>query len=198
MPSSSSDRVSLLRSAAFGWIVAALFALIAGCCGIQSLGLRTQNTLHRHDAELARTESQSLGQQLEAERILSASYIEHLRSNNAPAHYQIAPLGAPSDETASNALAFVVWNAKTQTGLLFIENLPALPSDQQFQLWITDAAQSSPINAGVFSATASPPARIVIQPAQSPANVTAFVITRERTGGAASPTGPVVATGALR
>ncbi len=197
MPSPSTDRAPFPKAVWTGWIVAAVLALVAAFFALQTSGLRTQNALHRHDADLAHTESQGLAQQLEAERILYSASIDHLQKSATASAPQIVRLAAPSPDD-SDALAFVVWNAGAQDGVLFVEKLPALASDQIYRLWITDASHSAPSEGCVVDDGTTRAARIAIRPTRRIASPTSFVLTRERKSDSPQPDhGAVVARGTL-
>ncbi len=61
-----------------GWIIAAAMLLLTAFFAARVATLNTQVVYLKQEAELARLESQSLKQQLEAERILNARQLANL------------------------------------------------------------------------------------------------------------------------
>jgi hypothetical protein len=179
-----------------GWAAAACFALSTAYFGANYFTTRSQLSLASNDAELASADAQSLSQRLEAERILSSSYIASLQKSADVANLAIARLTAPSGDT-SPAAAIAVWNPLSQQGILIVEKLPALAADQDYQLWISDPAHPDSVSAGVFTVTPDGAARVAFRPEKPAAAATAFTVRRERKGGSPKPEGPVVAIGTL-
>jgi hypothetical protein len=95
---------------------------------------------------------------------------------------------------APNASGIVKYNGRTGT-VVGSANLPPLPSDKVYQLWLIPV-NGAPISAGVFGV--SDDGRGGVVTAEVPANtaVKAFAVTIEPAGGEAQPTGPKVLLGA--
>ncbi len=85
-------------------------------------------------------------------------------------------------DNAPDALTKVYWNNEDRTAYLDILNLPAPPSDKQYQLWAI--VDGTPVDMGVFEI--DPNDTLVSAPfIENPA---AFAITLEPAGGSVSPT----------
>jgi anti-sigma-K factor RskA len=180
-----------------GWAAAACFALATAYFGSHYFTARTEATLLRNDAEFARTESQSLQQRIEAERILNSNYIAQLQKSGDVANLKIAKL-ADLLGNSPQAVAIAVWNPLSQEGVLTVEKLPLLQSDQDYQLWVIDPAYKDPVSGGVFTVDEKGVARVSFRPSQSIKTAATFAISRERKGGSSStPQGPVIAAGTL-
>src|SRR5262249_9107004 len=91
------------------------------------------------------------------------------------------------DEVPS-ASAKVVWDTKARQWAIYIFDLPAPPSDKDYQLWyVTDDAK---LSAGVFRTDAQ--GRTVLRlalPLEALAGLAATAVTLEPRGGSAQPTG---------
>jgi len=89
----------------------------------------------------------------------------------------------------------VIWDPESQQALLQVSNLPAVPSDKDYQLWIIKNNQ--PISAGVFAV--NDPARDnffkIEELADSEQPADAFAITMEPKGGMPQPTGDMYLMG---
>jgi len=89
----------------------------------------------------------------------------------------------------------VIWDPESQQALLQVSNLPAVPSDKDYQLWIIKNNQ--PISAGVF--TVNDPTRDnffkIEELADGVQPADAFAITMEPKGGMPQPTGDMYLMG---
>ena len=94
----------------------------------------------------------------------------------------------------------VVWRQGEQDGWLTFQDLPALPEDQAYQLWIVDGERDgAPVDGGVFTIDAADQETLVtIRPALPIGKPTAFVVTVEgRQGAVVSKQEHVVAIASL-
>ncbi|MGC4074178.1 MAG: anti-sigma factor [Nibricoccus sp.] len=180
-----------------GWAAAACFALATAYFGAHYFAIRGQLALATTDADFSRTEAQDLAQRLEAERIVTTGYTAQLQKSADVANLKIIRLTDPSISSNAPCTVIAVWNLHRQEGILSVDKLPFLPTDQDYQLWLTDSAQTEPVNGGVFTVEENGAARVPFHPSQNTTSATAFTITREAKGGAAKPEGPVIATGKL-
>ena len=90
----------------------------------------------------------------------------------------------------------IIWDPGQRVAILQISNLPAAPSDKDYQLWVI--RNQVPVSAGVFS---------IRQPVEETffriedlvetdkQAINAFAITLEPLGGAPQPTGPMYMLG---
>lgn len=82
-----------------------------------------------------------------------------------------------------------------QKGLLFYAaNLPALPPDRTYQLWLVPV-EGNPVSAGVFQADAAGNGTILLPGLPPSLAAKAFAVTVEPAGGVPQPTGPKVLVG---
>lgn len=89
----------------------------------------------------------------------------------------------PVEGRAANLRADVLWNAETEMVYVDVKNLPAPPSDKQYQLWAL--VDGKPVDMGVFDIKAN---NTGLQRMQKIPGADAFAVTLERTGGVPSPT----------
>ena len=86
------------------------------------------------------------------------------------------------------AHAKVVWNTETQTWEVHIKNLPAPPSDKDYQLWYVTA--DAKINAAVFRTGENGALELKLNvPAEALNGLAATAVTLEPKGGSPQPTG---------
>lgn len=202
------------------WAIAASLALACAGIGQLYLSFRAQSALLQDQAALAELELRGVRQQLEAERLLAQRQIgdatEQLASLRAQladanteigelrgkfqaqgdlAQFRIATLASlAGNSPESHAVA--VWNPITQEGLLRVDKLPALATDQDYQLWVIDPAYPIPVDGGVFTVDpATGHAQIAFRPNQRVTNATKFAVSLERKGGVPKAEGPILLLG---
>lgn len=91
----------------------------------------------------------------------------------------------------ARATAFV--DASAGRLYLYVENLPSLPSDQTYQIWVI--ADGDPVSVGLFDVAADGTARMDSQPLPSVQGSVTVAITVEPAGGVPQPTGAMVLVG---
>jgi anti-sigma-K factor RskA len=154
-------------SRAAGWILIAATALLAF----------TSAYLLRQNARLAR-ELDDLSREL----AMSRRQVDDIVS---PKTKVIAMVG---DETPQ-ANAKVVWDTKAQQWDVYIYDLPAPPSDKDYQLWYV-TAKAQKINAKVFSTDEQGRAVLKLTlPPEALSGLAATAVTLEPKGGSPQPTG---------
>lgn len=178
------------------WALAACLALAAAWLGRLYLGGQTELVALRTQESLARVESRSFANQLEAERILSGRRIAdlhgQLKAQDDLAALKITALASLLGNSPQ-ARAIAVWDPARQAGVLTVEKLPALAGDQSYQLWVIDPQYAHPVSGGIFSVGADGWARFTFKPAQPIATAAKFAVSRERKGGElTAPRGPIV------
>ncbi len=146
-------------------------------------------------------ESRDLGQRLadmQAERAREVAGIREelatLKERDALATMKIATLNAKV-EAYANALAVVVWDAETQTGLVKLDQFPALGEGKDYQLWVIDPTKPAPVSAGVVPVSPAGIAQVEFKPEQGVSGNETFAISIEQKGGSISPQGDIVVSG---
>jgi anti-sigma-K factor RskA len=100
----------------------------------------------------------------------------------------------PTAGSAQGVIGASVWSPADQRGLLVLENLPALPPNQTYQLWLIDPKLPAPMSGGVLPTTASGGIRIEYSTQSRVGSIERFAISIEPRGGVVSPTGKFVLT----
>lgn len=130
-----------------------------------------------------------------------------LLTNELDAHRELFALlqrqgvvlvGLDGLEVNPGGFANVVWDPELKEAFMHVANLPAAPSDKDYQLWMI--VDSTPVSAGLFQSSSSQNNlfyRIsdVEIPEESP--VQAFAVTIEPKGGVPAPTGDMYLLGAV-
>ncbi len=171
------------------WLAAVGLALLLGFIGQAYFAARSEMSAMRQQAALADIETQSLRQQLEAERILAAHRAERPAAEE---RLRIVQLFGTANTNAAG-WAVVVWDIAGQKGELAACGLPALPPDQSYRLCIVATPNSEPDLAGTFTVGASAGgARVHLKPARPVADGARFVISIGRAGDAPHASDPVI------
>jgi anti-sigma-K factor RskA len=117
--------------------------------------------------------------------------MQQLASVNQSAQMKIATLQATVDNY-KQGVAVVVWNSNTQTGVLKLEKMPPVEVGRDYQLWVVDPAQKTPVNAGVVKVDAQGFANIDFKPVVEIKAADHFAISVEKEGGVPENKGPIV------
>lgn len=127
--------------------------------------------------------NQQLEQQLSTDRNQLAIF--------ANADRVVALAGTPDAPDASGALY-----AGPESGLLVLRNLPPLPDDQTYELWLIPG-EGAPIPAGLVQVAAEGGNTFAIALAGQPTDYAAVGLSIEPAGGSLAPTGPIVLLGTV-
>lgn len=191
LPASSTLRVEFPREKpsdliAFPWLPWALAACVTVLCAL--LVLRTRS-LHLEREQLAATR-----QRQQIEIVLLQTTLDELRAQDRVSQMRIAMLGSLL-ESSPKAMAVSLWDAEKQDGVLVVQNLTPLPTDQDYQLWVIDPQRGAPVDAGVFTVDAKGTVRFHFKPKSAVLSADKFAVTVEKKGGRAAPQGTMVLAG---
>lgn len=95
-------------------------------------------------------------------------------------------------ESSPNATGVAVWNTERQEGVLTIDQLPAAPADQDYQLWLIDPQYENPVSAGVFNPTPDGQFRYDFRASLPIASANVFAVSIEAKGGSETPQGTII------
>jgi hypothetical protein len=187
-------------SALPGWLAAAAALVLASGLGLWALQLRgsleamnarveqAEARVDRAEAEVVRIQ-RTLGEAQSQTRVLQASNAVLF----APDTLRV-DLAGEGPAPGSKARAFM----SRHSGVAFAANeLPALPPDRVYVLWVVPQNNQPPVNAGPLAPDASGHASLFFP---MPANVSAaaLAVTVEPAGNVPAPTGARVLLGAVR
>ncbi|MGK7371369.1 MAG: anti-sigma factor [Candidatus Halalkalibacterium sp. M3_1C_030] len=98
-------------------------------------------------------------------------------------------------EVNPNGYGKIIWDSEANRALLQVSNLPAVPSDKDYQLWIIK--NNKPVSAGVFAVNDPQKDSFfkIEEMAASEQAADAFAITMEPKGGMPQPTGDMYLMG---
>jgi anti-sigma-K factor RskA len=177
------------------WGIAAALAVATGALWMQNQQLGDANSALGEKAvalqSLQRDFDHLTAAAAEKDRLTGSlrKQIADLRQRNALAETQVATLTSKLDATY---LASIAWDNTAQEGILKVRRLPAAERGRDYQLWVIDPKNAAPVSAGVFTVAADGSATIRFAPAQPVSAATAFAVSMEKSGGSASPEGPIV------
>jgi anti-sigma-K factor RskA len=149
----------------------------AGLLGVIAWGIHdTRSTLQRQQAAMEQ---------------LQRDLARHQAVSSLVSHTDTSVASLRGTAAAGRADGWIVWSPGRKQGFVVIHHLPRLAPGKQYQLWAI--AGQRPQAAGVFDVDAVGHAALVVEvDAQRP---DLFAVTVEGTGGAPSPTGPIVMEG---
>jgi anti-sigma-K factor RskA len=165
--SSSSSRRQRSWWPAMGWIAAA--ALVILCVGL----LRQNSALQRDFASL---------------RALFADQGSKLQEANATVETLIDPEATRIELVAAGnkpqPRGKAIYQRRTRNLIFFASNLPLLPADKIYELWLFPANGGAPIAAGLFKPDGRGSATVVNPPLPEGVEAKTFVVTLEPQNGA--------------
>lgn len=137
----------------------------------------------------------ALDRELGEARTQLAKVTEEAKYQAALADFKITMLASQAKDRPQ-AHAVAVWDPKKQEGVLKVTGVPALPANQELQLWVVDAAYKDPVNGGTFTVDPKTGDATHTFKADQPVSaVSAFAVTRERRGGVPKAEGPMLLLG---
>ena len=149
--------------------------------------LKTSQSLMADASQRALT----LAREVENLRTQSASLVQRVRVMSAPDLIRVDLKGQP---TAPNAVGRAFLSASS--GVFFnARDLPALPPDKAYQLWVIAGGQ--PVSVGMISAEAGGVLTLAGSLGPELSTVSAVAVTAEPKAGSAAPTMPIVLMGAV-
>lgn len=113
----------------------------------------------------------------------SASRVAQMEDDARRMHGAVKMVGLNGTDLSPQSFATVYWDTASKDVYLLINNMPAPPSDQQYQLWALLNGQ--PVDMGVIEIVEKPLQLYRMQNAQA---AQAFAITLEKKGGSPKPT----------
>lgn len=101
-------------------------------------------------------------------------------------------------EVNPNGYGKVIWDSEKQMALLQVANLPAVPKDKDYQLWLIK--NNKPVNAGVFAVNNQEENFFKIEKMGQVEEqaASAFAVTLEPKGGMPQPTGDMYLMGSMK
>ena len=120
--------------------------------------------------------------------------VAELQQRDPLVHLQIAALQAQADAYARTS-AIVVWDPQKQEGLLRLSSVSAPEAGHDYQLWIIDPAQKTPVSAGVVTVGTAGVADVEFRPVRQVSAAAGFAVSIEKAGGSTVPEGQIVLAG---
>jgi anti-sigma-K factor RskA len=173
---------SSLRGPSFwiGWGTAAAMTIVAVSLGVQNRALNDE--LH---------DESSLVTNLAAQASRAQQVLEVLTAPGAQ-RVTLTEGKAPAQPTAR-----ATYLPERGGLILLATNLKPLPTGKAYELWVIPASGKAPVPAGLFHPDSAGTATLVLPPLPAGIAAKAFGVTIEKASGAASPTLPIVLSGAV-
>jgi anti-sigma-K factor RskA len=160
-----------------GWAAAAAMVIFA-------VGLWRENAVLKETLASASSQQAKSAREMEELRKIAAPILEQ--------EAQRVTLVAAKAPPQPQGKVFYLRNRSSL--VLLANNLPALPAQKAYELWLIPAS-GNPIPAGVFKPDAHGSASVVNPPLPAGTEAKAFAITVENEAGATTPTMPIVMMG---
>ncbi len=167
------------------WTAVAAMLIVSAALGLRAYILNQQ--LESEDALIRRQER--LIQARNAENLKARALLDVLTAPNA----QRVVLTTGKTPPAPSARA--VYLPSRGALILQASNMQPLPADKTYELWVIPAS-GAPIPSGIFRPDASGSASVVLPSIPLGVPAKAFGITIENAGGSATPTAPIILSGA--
>jgi len=170
-------------SAALG--MTALFSVFA---------LRLLNTIDEQDKKLMSVQNEQ--QQLQTQLVALKDELtrkEEMLQVLASKRIEITVMEGM--KTSPVSYGKIIWDPEKKTAILQVSNLPPVPLDKDYQLWVIK--DKKPISAGVFAVNTTEPNYFKIEnlAVTNPKEIGAFAVTLEPKGGMPQPTGEMYIAG---
>ncbi len=167
------------------WGLSLAIAVILVLLGLYSQNLKTEITFLEKRLEV----SDQVVSQL---RIELARQERILKVVQAP---EVRIVDLQGQKASPDAIGRVLWDPSQKQAVFSALNLPAAPSDKDYQLWMLRGTQA--VDAGIFSLDAEGNTIFTIETIADSINLTAFAVTLEPKGGVPQPTGDMYLVGAV-
>lgn len=195
-----------LRAPWVAWTVAACLAVIvwSGRSSRRELSTRAQelsrSEIAARDAaaeamdKVARLEKERAAAQARADQL--SGELASLKQVNAVARMEVAALRA-TVRRFDEGVALIVWDGEKQEGRLKLEKMPPVPANKDYELWVIDKKNSTPVSAGVIKLDPRGVTSATFKPAEPVPGAVKFAISIEALGGVQkkSADGPIVFSG---
>jgi len=122
------------------------------------------------------------------------SELQTLRQRDARAQMQIATLQS-TVAAYKQGVAVVVWDSEKHQGVLKLERMPPVEAGKDYQLWVVDPKNPSPVNAGVVRVDAQGFAKVDFKPVEFVSEAAKFALSVEKEGGVPKNEGPIILIG---
>jgi anti-sigma-K factor RskA len=164
------------------WALAACLAILLAVVFAQDLRLR--KTVQ--DQALQINQLDQLAQSLQSQTNELRRAVLALQETNRLVNLRVAMLNSLVPD-APKTLAVALWDNHKQNGVFVAQNLKALSTDSDYELWVFDENQH-PVAAGVFQVDEKGNVKMDFKPSQIIKTAGMFAVTKEVKGGVSSPT----------
>jgi anti-sigma-K factor RskA len=197
-PPRSADMLPFPLARLAPWGLAACFAAAAIFFGLRSISLRSENEALHTERELAEVAYKMAQNQLSERTLLAERMIAdlgaQLKHTEDLSRLKITALASLLGNTPE-AKAIAVWDPAQQSGLLTVEKLPAIATEQDYQIWVVDPQYPIPVDGGIFKPDSTGKAVLTFKTDKPIRHVAAFAISLEKKGGVPKAEGPMVLLG---
>lgn len=163
---------------ALGWAAAAAAMIVAVLLARQNQHLQ---------AQLANLEARSAAAQ---QQLLQARELAALLSSGSAEHFTLV-----ASNTVPQPGGKAIYDRATGTLVFLASNLPAVPPQKAYELWLIPSSGGAPLPAGVFKPNAQGTATVIKPPLPTGLDAKTFAITIEPEAGSSAPTSQPIMVG---
>jgi len=167
------------------WGLSLAITVILVLVGLYSQNLKTKITFLEKRLEV----SDEVVSQLRTELTKQERILRVIQSS------EVRIVDLQGQKASPEAIGRVLWDPNQKLAVFSALNLPAAPSDKDYQLWMLRGTQA--VDAGIFSVDDEGKAIITIETIADGINLTGFAVTLEPKGGLPQPTGDFYLVGAV-
>jgi anti-sigma-K factor RskA len=117
-----------------------------------------------------------------------------LKQQEQESQLQIATLQSKVWEYRKSEM-LVVWDQKRNQGVIVLDKMPKVQSDQDYQLWVVDPNKPDPVSAGVVTVDSKGGVKTTFKPVEAVTGEAKFALSVEKKGGVPKSEGQLLMVG---
>ena len=117
-----------------------------------------------------------------------------LKQQEQQSQLQIATLQSKVWEYRKSEM-LVVWDQKRNQGVVVLDKMPKVQSDQDYQLWVVDPNKPDPVSAGVVTVDSKGAVKTTFKPVEAVTGEAKFALSIEKKGGVPKSEGQLLMVG---
>ena len=117
-----------------------------------------------------------------------------LKKQEQESQLQIATLQSKVWEYRKSEM-LVVWDQKRNQGVVVLDKMPKVDSDQDYQLWVVDPNKPDPVSAGVVTVDSKGSVKTSFKPVEAVSGEAKFALSIEKKGGVPKSEGKLLMVG---
>lgn len=128
---------------------------------------------------------------------LRGKLVDQQRILNVVQSSELRIINVAGTKVSPSSKGKVYWDTEQNKAVFYAYDLPELPSDKDYQLWMIRSDQPEPVDAGVFTLDENGIGAITLDVIADSQNLSAFAVSLEPKGGVPQPTGDIYLVGGV-